>query len=105
MGGEARRKAGFSRTLSVDSFKSVRKKPPDNLPVEKEKKTFEIKTITYKTFPKSYKEVPEDIWHWVPLPPDDENTSIVSNKNDLYMKTLTFQEIEDLDTILLNKMR
>ena len=102
MGGEARRKIGFTRTLSVDSFKSVRKK---NSEVKQEKKVLEFKTITYKTFPKSYKEVPEDIWHWASLPKDDENIKTVSNKNELYMKTLTFQEIEDLDTILLNKMR
>ena len=91
MGGEARRQVGLTRTLSVDSFKSVKKKSSE---VKQEKKVLEFKTITYKTFPKSYKESK-----------DGENIKTVSNKNELYMKTLTFQEIEDLDILLLNKMR
>ena len=107
MGGEARRKVGLSRALSVDSFNFSRSKGSEKSKAEKDKGVFEIRSIRYKTYPKNYKEVPEDIWHWVPLPPEDTNVKIVSNKNknELYMKTLTYKDIEDLDLILLNKMR
>ena len=115
MGGDVRRKHGFSRCHSVDSIQFVNEKIPkeenlqthhtDSLQYENEKKQFKIKTIRYKTFPKTYKDVPEDIWHWVPILSSEETTNNVTKKNDLYMNTLTYQDIDDLPQILLNKMR
>ena len=110
MGGDGRRKFGISRCMSVDSFKLDRQQEVETsrgVPFrsESKKKPFQIKAIRYRTFPKNYKDVPEDIWHWAPLPASDKDMQIVSNKNELYMKTLTYQDIDDLDQILLNKMR
>ena len=91
----------------MDSFKLDRKEEVETsqgvpFQSESEKKPFQIR---YKTFLKNYKDVPEDIWHWAPLPASNKDMQIVSNKNELYMKTLTYQDIDDLDQILLNKMR
>ena len=56
-------------------------------------------------FPKTYKNIPTDICHWVTVNPLRDEKSILSNKSDMYLKTLTYKEIDDLPQILLNKMR
>lgn len=65
---------------------------------------FRTETLTYLTYPKSYRSVEEDIWHWAPVT-SQEVTSNTNRKHRLYLETLTFREVDNLSQILVDKLR
>ena len=58
--------------------------------------------LTYLTFPQSYHTVMETVWHWAPLRPGEPPRE---RKRQLYMETLTYREVDNLNRILVDKMR
>ena len=67
---------------------------------------FKTETLTYLTFPKSYRSVEEDIWHWAPLSSQEVTSSNTTNrKHQLYLETLTFRDVDNLSQILVQKLR
>ena len=58
--------------------------------------------LTYLTFPQSYHTVMETVWHWAPLRPGDPPRE---RKRQLYLETLTYREVDNLNRILVDKMR
>ena len=65
---------------------------------------FRTETLTYITYPKSYRRVEEDIWHWAPVT-SQEVTTNNNRKHKLYLETLTFREVDNLSEILVHKLR
>merc|ERR1712203_464082 len=68
---------------------------------------FKIGSLRYLSYPKCYKKVSEDIWHWAPLLPSEEKTRarITERKHQLYLENLTYREVDNLSGILASKMR
>ena len=68
---------------------------------------FKIGSLRYLSYPKCYKKVSEDIWHWAPLLPSEEKTRarITERKHQLYLENLTYREVDNLSGILVSKMR
>ena len=69
---------------------------------------FKIVCLRYLSYPKCYKKVSEDIWHWAPrLPTEDVTgaTGITTRKHQLYLDNLTYRDVDNLSGILASKMR
>ena len=68
---------------------------------------FKIGSLRYLSYPKCYKKVSEDIWHWAPLLPAEEMTRerIRERKHQLYLDNLTYRDVHNLAGILASKMR
>ena len=66
-----------------------------------------IVSLSYLSYPKCYKKVAEDIWHWAPLLPAEEMTRsrITERKHQLYLDNLTYRDVDNLSGILATKMR
>ena len=58
-----------------------------------EENNFRIRTISYLSFPRSYRQVAEDIWHWAPEPAVSSDSSNGQERRNsrLYLETLTYQ--------------
>ena len=63
---------------------------------------FKIGSLRYLSYPKCYKTVSEDIWHWAPLIPTED---VTNRKHQLYLDNLTYRDVDDLSGILASKMR
>ena len=68
---------------------------------------FKIVSLRYLSYPKCYKTVSEDIWHWAPLTPsaDKARARITERKHQLYLANLTYRDTDNLSGILASKMR
>ena len=68
---------------------------------------FKIVSLRYLSYPKCYKKVSEDIWHWAPLLPAEVMTRerIRERKHQLYLDNLTYRDVHNLAGILASKMR
>ena len=68
---------------------------------------FKIVSLSYLSYPKCYKTVSEDIWHWAPLhPPENKvRARITERKHQLYLANLTYRDTDNLSEILASKMR